>query len=356
MSISRVLHGVVRGFLWLLIVGLASYYLIQLFVFHSPTSLIGRLITPAPLQGPSHKKASASPGSEARFNSFLKGGEDAFHNGNYTDALSLYSQAERSSLPLNDSEYASLKEARLEIAKAYDAMPDNTAAERVYLSLAKEGIREAKSRCLARECGDALPFAQDGEEFSKHLTEDKRDTLAQSIDFEDSSLRALRRFPEAVQAEQRLIDYLESEDKVGGSDPDLSQAYMRLAGVYASAEDWHGYEQALTRLMDFCDRENLAPSGSMNWAQYQLVIAYYEEGDTDTALSKADAFYTAELDWPRDRWQTIGVAYQPKQFASLALQIATDAGKSDEVDKWRNRGGALMGKVSEVALHPYGSR
>jgi hypothetical protein len=81
------------------------------------------------------------------------------------------------------------------------------------------------------------------------------------------------------------------------------------------------------------------------------VIAYYQEGDTDSALSKADDFFV-EYSKPQDPMHPVNVVYHAADFAALALQIANETNRQETMDLWGKR---APGGIKIVALHPPGA-
>jgi hypothetical protein len=64
----------------------------------------------------------------ASFKAPLEKGKKLFQDGLYADALPAYQEAEKSVSQLNDTEYEALKEARLQVAHAYESTGDTAAA------------------------------------------------------------------------------------------------------------------------------------------------------------------------------------------------------------------------------------
>ena len=93
-----------------------------------------------------------------------------------------------------------------------------------------------------------------------------------------------------------------------------------------------------------------------NVAQYNLVIAYYREGNIETALSKADDFFAAYPEGPPDPAHPITLQFHSRDFASLALQIAIETKRQDAVSLWRERGGIPFGGVAVGAFRATSTR
>jgi tetratricopeptide (TPR) repeat protein len=245
-----------------------------------------------------------------------------------------------------------LKKVRFQVAQMYENAGDHAAANGVYRVLADCAVRQSQTLLKDKSYEAALARAQDGEEFSNHLTEGKQESLTGATSSVVSTLTLLHRYPEAEEAQQHLIDFLKTS--VDEYDQGVGQGYMLLAGIYSDAQDWHGFEQTLAQFIDWCDRTNAhlaEKQGSVadatlprNWAQYNLVIAYYQEGDTDTALSKAEDFFTEYSQKP-----PTNVAYHPGDFAAVALQIAKETKRQDAIDLWQKR---TPGGLTIVTLRP----
>jgi len=350
MPVSKGVRWFAQGSLMALAIYLGSTYLIN-YVVSKP---------PSPAQRTASQMAKHPPANDARFRALFDAGNQAFSNGMYADALANYLEAERSTDQLTDDQYDALKKSRLQIAHIYETSGDNSAANGVYRALADCANRDGNTLFQTLQFDLALARAQDGEQFSNHLVEGKRDSLQESMSILASSLSNLHRYPEAVEAQQRQIDYLKtSADEY---DAVFGQAYTGLASFYAEEKDWHGSEQALLALIDWCDRTHthyttgyngpfVDPTIPRNWGQYNLVIAYYQEGDTDTALSKAEDFF-AEYSKPQDPMHPVNVVYHASDFAALALQIAKETNRQEAMDLWGKR---APGGIKIVALHPPGA-
>jgi len=171
-----------------------------------------------------------------------------------------------------------------------------------------------------------------------------------------SAFGGLHLYGDALHAQQQWIDFLKSTADEDGQA--FVQAYMILEGIYAEAKDWHGTEQALIQTIDACDRihshlaagnTGIDPTAPRNWAQYTLVSAYYLGGDTDSALSKADDFYSEYSQKQQQTPYLLPVAYHASDFAALALQIAKESKRPNAIDYWRRR---APGGIKIIALHP----
>jgi len=341
MPVSKGVRWFAQGSLMALAVYLGSTYLIE----HA---------TSAPTILPTDAKSEAAhpAANEARFRSLYDAGNQALRDGLNSTALDKLLEAERSADQLTDDQYESLKKSRLQIAQLYETSGDTSAVQSVYRSLVSCAMREGQARYDAKRYDDTLAFAQDAVQFSDHLTDGKRDSVQASYYLLVVSLHMLHRPAEVAQAQLRLIDYLKSV--ADDSDPALAQAYLGLSSSYADEKDWHGVEQALLHAIEVCDRANTQQQSSnlsvaKNWAQYNLVIAYYQQGETDTALSKAGEFFAAYPLRPQDPLHPVNVAYHADEFAALALQIAKETNRPDDIDFWQKR---ASGGIKIIALHP----
>jgi len=353
MAISNGTKWFAKGSLMVLAIYLGSTYLIRYAV--SPPSIAKESAAP--------KKIKQPPENEARFRASFAGGKQALSDGSYATALDNFLEAERSTDQLTDDQYNALKEARLQIAQLCESSGDNVAANAAYRALADCANRDGNALYQAKDYESAVKRAQDGEEFSNHMAEGKRESLKSSLFLLSNSLNRLHRYPEAADAAQRLIDYLKTVDEY---DQDLGQAYSMLAGIQGDAKDWPAMDQALTQYIDWCDRthdyltrESRGPfidtTIPRSWAQYNLIIARYQEGDPDGALSRADDFFAEYLQKERDATPTrpLNVAFHSGDFAALALQIAKESNRQNAIDEWQKR---APGGIKIIALHPSGTQ
>jgi len=355
MQISKRWQRAVRAVLLLLIIALGSNYLIRL-----------ALNSPPKQQTASTTETKEPPANEAAFRSALEAGNLAFRDGRYTDALEHFLEAERSGEQLSDEQYEALKNSRLQLARIYEAGGDNSAAQRVYRVLTDCALQQGYALFRAKQWEQALARAQDSEDLSAHLTdltEGRRDALQHATGLAASSLVELQRYPEAAQTQQRMIEYLKAT--VDGDDWAFGSSYESLAETYSKAQNWPAFEQTLLLAIAACDRTLANPPAeagptisdftrrTKNVAQYNLVIAYYREGNPETALSKADDFFAAYPEGPQDPMHPITVQFHSRDFASLALTIATEAKRPQDVDYWRQKGGIVQGGFYVIALHPY---
>jgi tetratricopeptide (TPR) repeat protein len=350
MAISKGTKWFAKGSLMAIAVYLGSTYLIHYAL--SPSLPVK--------ESSASKKTKEPPANEARFKASFEAGKQALSEGRYAAALDSFLEAERSVDELTYDQYNALKQARLQIAEAYERSGDNVATNNVYRALADCANRDGNALYKENDFDGALARGQDDEQFSDRLSEGKRDALLGATFLLTISLEAVHRYPDAVIATEHYIDFL--KQTADPYDQAFIQAYSLLEGIYAEAKDWHGVEQALAQVIDTCDTihshftaENVAfsdPTVPRNWAQYNLVIAYYQEGNTDAALSKAEDFFTEYSQKEQATAHLYGVVYHANDFAALALQIAKESNRQDAIDHWEKRTLGPNGGITTLALHP----
>jgi tetratricopeptide (TPR) repeat protein len=350
MPISRGVRWFAKGSLMVLAIWWGSSYLINR-ALHPPA-------TPPEASKPAIEE---HPTNEAKFQSLLDSGNQAFRNGQYQDALDRFLEAEQSGERLTDEQYQALKNSRLQLAQTYENGGDNLAAQRVYHALYDCALRQGQAWFRVSQFDRAVTRGQDAEELSGHLTEGRRDALQYAIYLLRTSLVELQRYPEAAQAQVRMIDYLKAT--VDGDDWAFGSSYESLAEIYSKGKDWPDFEHALLYAIEACDRtlehpptdnSSIADAAlrTKNVAQYNLVIAYYREGNTEAALSKADDLFAEYPPTPPDPMHPLTVQFHSRDFATLALQIATEAKRPNDIDRWREKGGIPSGGVSVGVFRP----
>ena len=356
MQISKGVRWLAKGSMMVLAIWWGSSYLINR----------GLHLPARPPEASKPQEGEEHPANEAKFRALVDSGNQAYRNGQYSDALDYFQQAEQSGERLTGEQYESLKNSRLQLAQTYENGGDSAAAQRLYHVLTDCALQQGYAQSRARQWERALARARDSEDLSQHLTERRRDALQYATGLSASSLVELQRYPEAAQAQQRLIDYLKST--VDGDDWALPSNYESLAEIYSKAQDWPAFEQTLLLAIAASDRTlaNLpaengptisdATRRTKNVAEYNLVIAYYREGNIEAALSKADELFAAYPEGPQDPMHPLTVQFHSRDFASLALQVATEAKRQDAVNLWRERGGIPVGGVSVIAFRPTSSR
>ncbi len=337
----KIAHWLLRWFLFVVIICLGSSYVIQYFTRPAGTNSAHKRVPTGP------------PANEARFHAAMNAGDEAFRAGEYNQALQHYLEAEHSAGTLTSEQYDQLKNARLQIVHIFE-QGESSSTQKLYRALADCALHQGRELFRGSEYNDAIARAQEAEEFSSHLGEDRSQILQASLYLSAGGLEGLHRYSEAIEANQRVIDYLNAAP--GDNEAALSVGYENLASIYLDAQDWPNSLQALTKLIERYDgllTDHLSVQHmsarsplvfpmiqSRDRAKSNLVVVYYFSGDTDKALSKAEDFYHDPA------------TYQPRYFASIALDIAIKAQREDAIERWRGRGGFNYGIVRVVALHP----
>jgi hypothetical protein len=198
----------------------------------------------------------------------------------------------------------------------------------------------------AQKDAEALARYQDAEAFAGHLTDGRLTMLQQARSLEVGSLRELKRYKEAEETTQRMIDDLQAA--ANDYDPALQGAYLELAQTYSDEKNWGDEEHALMAAMEASDKsvahyadlqggEEMVQRSLMNkdFAWYWLVNAYQSDGKTDIALSSADEFYkfAAEHVGPAGELQP----FPRREIVALAQRIATTTNQRDAMDLWQRR-------------------
>lgn len=350
MEISKGVRWFAKGSLMVLAIWWGSSYLINR-ALHPPA-------TPPEASQPAIEE---HPANEAKFQSLLDSGNQSFRNGQYQDALDRFLEAEQSGERLTDEQYQALKNSRLQLVQTYENGGDGVATQRVYRALYDCALRQGQARFRVSQFDRAVTRGQDAEELSAHLTEGRRDALQYAIYLLSSSLVERQRYPEAAQAQVRMIDYLKAN--VDGDDWAFGSSYESLAEIYSKGKAWPDFEHALLYAIEACDRtlahppaDNSSIADAMlrtrNVAQYNLVIAYYREGNIEAALSKADDLFAEYPPTPPDPYHPLTMQFHSRDFATLALQIATEAKRPDDIDRWREKGGIPSGGVTVGVFRP----
>jgi len=332
----------------------ARVSLMVLAIYLGSTYLIKALTSPAP----GVKTADGSRANERRFRSLLNDGSKATRDGQYKAASDSFVEAERSTDRFTDEQYDALKKARLQLAEAYNSTGGEMEAENVYRALINSALRDGNDRLRAQEYETALRRGEDAEDFCSHLSDAERSSIEGSTSLSVTSLHLLKRYAEAAQEQQRLIDYL----KANGYDSEegFAQYYWTLAFIDSDAKDWHGAEQTFQMGIDASDsalarqlQAGKLPTADLtvfrNAGQFNLIIAYYQEGEISTALSKAEQFYKEYSERPSDPMRPWNVAHNADDFAALALQIAKETNRQADIELWQRR---APGGIKVIALRP----
>lgn len=342
MAISKTVKWFARGSLMALAIYLGSSYVIK-----SLTS---------PAAGTPAADGHLFRANERRFRSLLKDGEKALASGQYKAAADSFVEAERSADRLTDEQYEALKKSRLQLAESYQKAGAEPEVEGVYRAMVDSALRDGDPLLRAKQYDSALKRGQDAEEFCSRLP-DPSQCRSGAASLQVSSLQVLQRYGEAAEKEQQLIDDLKSSGHA--DDKDFAQHYSTLAMIDSDAKDWSGAEAAYQMEIDACDRalahfeQGKQPPADLtvvrNWGQFNLVIAYYQADEVSTALSKAGEFYKEYSERPTDPWHPWNVAHGANDFAALALEIARETNRQDDIDLWQRR---APGGIKVVALRP----
>ena len=323
MPVSKRVQGFARISLYGIVIFLASIYLIQHFVYPGATS--------APALSHQQPQAAEDPEFSNRINAAKK----MFQNNQYVDALNLYREAQETVPQLDDKEYETLKQGHLEIAHAYEAAGDASSSSKVYVALASCAMQEAKKLLQTRHWDEALTRAQDGEQFARQVTDNQQLIVYRAMDLVVNVYRDRNDIRDALQKQQKLIDYLEGSGEQGDS---LAEAYGNLGGINIDAKQWDNAEQALTRAAEISDLpENRQHSATAdfdrNFEDYLLLFVYLHAGKNDLGLSKAEEYYT--------KYQASDGAfvyrYKAASFALLGLALAKQSNNQEAIDVWEKR-------------------
>jgi hypothetical protein len=209
-------------------------------------------LPPSPQDQVSRQEAKYRSVNDAKFRSLFDAGSKALKEARYSEALDDFQEAERSTDQLSSDQYASLKSSRLQIASLSEASGSNYEAEKAYKALAASANQQGRVLSRAKHCDAAVREFGDAEKFSDHLTETKQASLLESRTSLAGCLEELHRVPEAIEATQRMIDYLRtSADQF---DPALIDQYMNLAREYSMEDDWNSAEQAVLSASESSDK------------------------------------------------------------------------------------------------------
>jgi len=294
------------------------------------------------------QEAKYHSANDARFRSLFDEGTRAMKDARYTEALDDFQEAERSTDRLGTDQYASLKSSRQQIASLCESSGRDPEAQAAYKSLTASAMRWGQILRQASGCDPAIAEFEDAEKFSQHLTEGKENALLEARNSLSYCLQDRHRYSESVQTIQRMIDDIRSSSDE--YDPALATQYANLAYANSLQNDWDDTEQALYSTSSVCDKiiDRFARDPSTEAEQRVgsavseksvalrwLIIAYKNQGKTDQALSAADDFFTYKLD-AGGRWGVIRLSLQ-REVAQLALQIATEANRQDDIELWKQR-------------------
>ena len=334
MELGRVLEkGLIRVLLIVLIV-VASSALIRYVT--SPTP-------PASEAAAQQQKFDSA--QDQKFRALFDNGSKAFQEGQYTEALSQYQEAERVVPMLRDEQYTALKNAREQIAELYETGGSRAEAERLYKDMIESAFRDGAAQEHAQQLEAALNRYQDAYKLTDHLTEAQEIYRIRANKGEVVTLQHMNRYADAVNAAQSLIDSLQAADE---NDPAIVQVYMSIGETYQMQQDWQHLETTLVTAARVCDkileRNKAIPynqdpvwkiSISEDQILYALMDAYDQDRKPDEALATAQTLYDliAQYSTPYSELPVHG----RKEVATSAFRIATRANRPDIASTWRAR-------------------
>jgi len=155
----------------------------------------------------------------------------------------------------------------------------------------------------------------------------------------------MRRFPDAVNSSQRLIDSLRATD---GDDATVVQAYMSMGETYQMQRDWEHVETTLIAAVGLCDtilqrNKGTPPNQDPVWKVsvsedqilYALIDAYDQDNKPDDALATAQTLYNLIAEYSTEYAEL--PVHGRKDVATVAYRIATKANRPDGASIWRER-------------------
>jgi hypothetical protein len=305
--------------------------------------------TEAQVDAQVHAAAKLRSANNAKFRELRDAGVKQQKNEQYGEALGSFQEAERSGGPLDATQYGSLKDLRAAIAQACETAGRSEEAQSAYKALVDSGMQGGTLLMQTQQRAEALARYQDAEAFAGHLTDGKLTALQQARSLEVGSLRELKRYKEAEETTQRMIDDLQSS--ANDFDPALQAEYLELAMTYSQEQDWSDEEHALIAAIAVCEKsigyysdlqggEEKVQRSLLNkdYAWYWLVNAYQSDGKTDIALSSADEFYkfAGEHLGPAGELQP----YPRREIVALAMRIASATNQRDAMELWQRRASA----------------
>jgi hypothetical protein len=314
-------------------------------IFVASSALI-RFVALKPTSARDATEIQFSAANAKKFRSLYDAGAQQLKNAEYLEALASFQEAEQSSGQLSDDQYATLKNARQQIATYYESSGRGADAEAVYKTLETSALQEGYVLSRAHVPAQALPRLQDAQQFAEHLTDGKQAALVESSGAVVECFREMQQFDDAEENSHQMIDYLRASSSP--SDLALHGKYMELAETYSQANRWDMAEQTLAVAWPNIDqviahRANLPDNDpSLMPALFEkdlllswLVNAYAQEGKIETALATSEALYNYVADHSKP-WSDLG-PYGRKQVASQAITIALKANRQDLAAPWQAR-------------------
>ncbi|HXY13852.1 MAG TPA: hypothetical protein VEI26_05065 [Terriglobales bacterium] len=315
-------------------------------IFVASSALIRFVTSPTPPGAQiAAKQQKLDSAQDKMFRSIFESGSKSFQDGQYTQALEQYAEAGKVVPQLREDEYTALKNARQQIAEIYENGARRAEAETLYKGMIESAFRDAAAQLKASDLEAALERYQDAAKLADHLSDAQKVYRISATKGEIATLRRMNRFPDALQASQHLIDYLQASDQ---GDPDIVQAYMSMGETYQIQRDWAHLEATLPTSIAICDRILQQNSGvptnrdpvwkvtaSEDQILYALMEAYDHDGKPDQALATAQTLYDFIAKYST-QWLELG-PHGRKDVAKYAFLIATRAGRPDAASTWQAR-------------------
>ena len=322
------------------------WVLLIVLIFVASSALVRFVTSPKPAGSEiAAKQQKFDSAQDQKFRSLFDSGSKAFQDGQYTQALSQYREAERVVPVLREEQYTALKNAREQIGQIYENGGSRAEAESLYKDMIDSAFRDAAAQLQAGQMEAALERYRDAGKLAEHLSDAQKIYRIRASQGEVESLRRMRRFPDAIDAAQHLIDYLQASD---ADDPGIVQAYMRLAETYQTQRDWEHLETTLITSIGVCQKIlernsgvpfNQDPVWKVTFSEdqilYALIDAYDQDGKPDDALATAQTLYDFIAQYST-QWSELS-PHGRKDVASFAYRIATKANRPDAASTWRAR-------------------
>ena len=334
MTGARVLE---KSLMWVLLIVL---------ILVASSALIRFVTSPTPAGSEAAtKQQKFDSAQDQKFRSLFDSGRKAFQDGQYTQALSQYKEAERVVPLLREEQYTDLKKAREQIAQIYENGGSRAEAETLYKEMIESAFRDGAAQLQARQMEAALERYEDAYQLTDHLTEGQKNYRIGASQGEIHTLQQMRRFGDAVNASQRLIDTLQSAD---GDDPAVVQGYMKMGETYQMQRDWEHLETTLVTAVGICDKilernRGVPPNQDPVWKVsisedqilYALVDAYDQDNKPDEALATAQTLYDLITRYSTE-YSELPV-HGRKDVSTVAYRIAGKANRPDAASMWRER-------------------